>query len=141
MNKVYENEQMKEKIKIRGSLYGVPSTEFSQDKEIAELMHRMPTMITKPNNLFEKGELEAKYRLFQEKTAIIQVEEEMKRLREEALGGDSNLPGTTGLEDFEPTATRRGCGIFVASNPHSLQVGKPQKQIVQSLDQKEKEML
>ena len=29
MNKVYENEQMKEKIKIRGSLYGVPSTEFS----------------------------------------------------------------------------------------------------------------
>jgi hypothetical protein len=64
MNKVYENEQMKEKIKIRGSLYGVPSTEFSQEKEIAELVQRMPTMITKPNNLFEKGELEAKYKIY-----------------------------------------------------------------------------
>lgn len=100
-------------------------------------------MITKPNNLFEKGELEAKYKLFQEKTAMIQVEEEMKRLREEALGENSpsNLPGTSGLEDFEPSGSRKGCGIFISSNPHSLQVGKPQKQIVQSLDQKEKELL
>jgi hypothetical protein len=46
----------------------VPSTEFSQEKEIAELIMRMPTMITKPNNLFDKGELEAKYQIFLEKT-------------------------------------------------------------------------
>ncbi len=71
MAKFYEGELLKEKIKIRGSLYGVPSTEFSQEKEIAELMTRMPAMITKPNNLFEKGELEAKYRLFQQKTLAI----------------------------------------------------------------------
>jgi hypothetical protein len=58
MNKFYENEQLKEKIKERGSLYGVPSTEFSQEKEIEELIQRMPTMITKPNSLFDKGELE-----------------------------------------------------------------------------------
>ena len=59
---------MKDKIKERGSLYGVPSTEFSQEKEIAELIMRMPTMITKPNNLFDNGELEAKYQIFLEKT-------------------------------------------------------------------------
>jgi hypothetical protein len=59
---------LKDKIKERGSLYGVPSTEFSQEKEIAELIMRMPTMITKPNNLFDKGELEAKYQIFLEKT-------------------------------------------------------------------------
>jgi hypothetical protein len=64
MAKFYEGELLKEKIKTRGSLYGVPSTEFSQEKELAELMTRMPPMITKPNNLFEKGELEAKYKLF-----------------------------------------------------------------------------
>jgi len=28
----------------------------------------MPAMITKPNNIFDKGELEQKYRIFQEKT-------------------------------------------------------------------------
>ena len=61
MNKFHESEQLKEKIKERGSLYGVPSTEFSHEKEIAELIMRMPTMITKPNNLFDKGELENKY--------------------------------------------------------------------------------
>jgi hypothetical protein len=71
MNKFYENEQLKEKIKERGSLYGVPSTEFSQEKELEELMARMPTMITKPNNLFDKGELEKRYRIFQEKTRAI----------------------------------------------------------------------
>lgn len=133
---------MKEKIKIRGSLYGVPSTEFSQEKEIAELVQRMPTMITKPNNLFEKGELEAKYKIYQDKTAMIQIEEEMKKLREEALGqSPSNLPGLSGLEDFEPIGSKTGANIFMAGNQHQLQVGKPQRQIVQSLDQKEKEVL
>jgi hypothetical protein len=110
---------MKEKIKIRGSLYGVPSTEFSQEKEIAELVHRMPTMITKPNNLFEKGELEPKYRILYEKTAIIYLEEEMKRLRQEALGETpSNLPGTSGLEDLEPLSSKKGCGVYISNNPH-----------------------
>ena len=85
MNKFYENEQLKEKIKDRGSLYGVPSTEFSQEKEIAELMARMPTMITKPNNLFDKGDLEKKYKIFQDKTQAIQKEEDMRREREDAL--------------------------------------------------------
>ena len=102
----------------------------------------MPTMITKPNNLFEKGELEAKYKIFQDKTALIQIEEEMKRLREEALGqSTSNLPGLAGLEEFEPSGSKTGANIIMASNQHQLQVGKPQKQIVQSLDQKEKEVL
>ena len=58
MNKFYESEQLKEKIKERGSLYGVPSTEFSHEREIAELIEKMPAMITKPNTLFEKGDLD-----------------------------------------------------------------------------------
>lgn len=79
MNKFYEAEQLKEKLKDRGSLYGVPSTEFSQEKEIAELIQRMPAMITKPNNLFDKGELDKKYKIFMQRTQQIQEEEEMKR--------------------------------------------------------------
>jgi hypothetical protein len=71
------------------------------------------------------------------------VEEEMKRLREEALGDSpSNLPGMQGLEDLlEPFSSRKGCGVYLSGNPHQLHVGKPQKQIVQSLDQKEKDAL
>lgn len=38
----------------------------------------MPTMITKPNNLFDKGELDAKYRIFLEKTRLLQAEEDVK---------------------------------------------------------------
>lgn len=79
LNKFYESEQLKEKLKDRGSLYGVPSTEFSQEKEIAELIQKMPAMITKPNNLFDKGELEKKYKIFMQRTRQIQEEEEMKR--------------------------------------------------------------
>ena len=46
---------------------------------------------------------------------MIQIEEEMKRLREEALGqSPSNLPGLYGLEDFEPTGTRTGANIVMA---------------------------
>lgn len=41
-------------------------------------------MITKPNSLFEKGELEQKFRIFQEKTAVIRQEEEIKQDREAA---------------------------------------------------------
>ena len=46
----------------------------------------MPAMITKPNNIFDKGELEQKYRIFQEKTQAIADDIEMKRQRDEALG-------------------------------------------------------
>ena len=52
---------------------------------------------------------------------MIQIEEEMKRLREEALGqSPSNLPGLYGLEDFEPTGTRTGANIVMAGNQHQL---------------------
>lgn len=68
MNKFYEGEQLKDKIKERGSLYGVPSCEYTQEKEIAELMTKMPAAITKPNNIFDKGELETKYIVFKQKT-------------------------------------------------------------------------
>jgi len=68
MNRIYENEKLKEKLKVRGSLYGVPSTMFSQEKEIQELIERMPPMITKPNNLLNHGDLDDKYQVFLEKT-------------------------------------------------------------------------
>ncbi len=96
MNKFYEAEQLKEKLKDRGSLYGVPSTEFSQEKEIAELILRMPAMITKPNNLFDKGELDKKYKVFKERTQQIQEEEEIKRQMHELqnyTGGRSGIGG------------------------------------------------
>ena len=93
MNKFYESEQLKDKIKDRGSLYGVPSTEFSQEKELEDLIQRMPAMITKPNSIFDKGELEAKYRIFLEKTKALQYEEDMRRERDEAFGLKS--PGKT----------------------------------------------
>jgi hypothetical protein len=41
----------------------------------------------------------------------------MKRLREEALGQTpANLPGISGLEDFEPNNTKNGANIILASN-------------------------
>ncbi len=61
MNRFQQNEKLKEKLKIRGSLYGVPSTMFSQEKEIQELISKMPPMITKPNNLLANGDLDDKY--------------------------------------------------------------------------------
>lgn len=45
----------------------------------------MPSMITKPNNLFDKGELEEKYRVFMEKTAAIRADEELRQERMDAI--------------------------------------------------------
>ena len=64
LNKYYESEKLKEKLKIRGSLYGVPSTAYSQEKEIEELINKMPPMITKPNSLIGIGELDTKFKVF-----------------------------------------------------------------------------
>lgn len=146
MNKFYENEQLKEKIKERGSLYGVPSTEFSQERELEELMARMPTMITKPNNLFDKGELEKRYRLFQHKTRAIQEEEEMKRQRDEAAAKMPHERAASMDDDLfggGPGSSKMliGANVMMAGNPHQLAVGKPKRQIVQSLDQKEKDYM
>lgn len=155
MNRFYEAEQLKDKIKERGSLYGVPSTEFSQEKEIAELIMRMPTMITKPNNLFDKGELEAKYQIFLEKTKQMQMEEDLKAEREAAKGlarkqGSSmgtKRNGDLSQEEMDPfnnafsPSKLMGASVLLSSNQHQLAVGKPKKQIVQSLDQKEKDAL
>jgi hypothetical protein len=45
----------------------------------------------------------------------------MKKLREEALGqSSSNLPGLSGLEDFEPSNSKTGANILMASNQHQL---------------------
>lgn len=136
MNKFYENEQLKEKIKDRGSLYGVPSTEFSQEKEIAELMARMPTMITKPNNLFDKGDLEKKYKIFQDKTQAIQKEEDMRREREEALAlQQKNRQEENELAAYGLSASKLGgANVMTAGLGHQLAVGKPKRQFVQSLD-------
>lgn len=101
MNKFQESEKLKEKIKERGSLYGVPSTEFSQEKEIQELIMRMPAMITKPNNLFDKGELEQKYRVYQEKTQAILEEEEIRKERELALSKPAAGAGGAGVRDTD----------------------------------------
>ena len=41
-----------------GSLYGVPSTEYSEEKEIAGLLKKMAPMITKPNSFMRDGDIE-----------------------------------------------------------------------------------
>ncbi|CDW89871.1 UNKNOWN [Stylonychia lemnae] len=86
LNKLYENEKLKEKLKERGSLYGVPSTVYSQEKEIQELISKMPPMITKPNSLLNGGEIDKKYQIFQEKTKQIYEEAD-----EELYGDNSQI--------------------------------------------------
>lgn len=141
MNKFYESEKLKEKIKERGSLYGVPSTEFSSEREIAELIEKMPAMITKPNNLFDKGELEDKYRIFVKKTQALKDEEEAKEAlatmskysKAKAKGSSVGIPGKDPFSDKMKTGA--------VADQHELHVGMPKKQIVQSLDPKEKDLL
>ena len=96
-------------------------------------------MMTKPNNLFDKGELDTKYKVFKQKTQSILEEEEMKRERDEAIG--IKQPKSK-LENADTDQTRtNGANVSIAINTHQLTVGKPKKQIVQSLDQKEKDVL
>lgn len=34
LKRIFEDERLKEKLKTMGSLYGVPSTQYSEEKEI-----------------------------------------------------------------------------------------------------------
>lgn len=89
----------------------------------------MPTMITKPNNLFDKGELENKYRIFQDKTRAIQNEEEMKREREEALGHPRKGKKDPTEEELViggiSPSKLMGANVMMSNNTHQLAVGKP----------------
>lgn len=53
--------------------------------------------------------------------------------------------GTQGLSPSKLSGglgnTGLGANVLLASNQHQLTVGKPKKQIVESLDQKEKDVL
>lgn len=68
-----------------GSLYGVPSTEYSEEKEIAGLLKKMAPMITKPNSFMKDGDIEQKFAYFQEKTRQIMEEEQNKQINSDSL--------------------------------------------------------
>eukprot|EP00347_Sterkiella_histriomuscorum_P002593 403367545 len=174
LNKLYENEKLKEKLKDRGSLYGVPSTMYSNEKEIQELIQKMPPMITKPNSLLNGGEIDKKYQIFQEKTKQIYDEADedlygdssyqaskrannfdLNRGKHESLNQSVNnstdLPNLTQKNNSTQDHLQENSQQYSTSKPYAhilkvhqnyqLTVGKPKKQLVTSLDMKEKETL
>jgi hypothetical protein len=58
MKKKFEEEKLVEKLKVRGSLYGVPSTQYSKEKEMLKVKSKMPPMIMKPNNFLGSDEIQ-----------------------------------------------------------------------------------
>ena len=67
----FESERLKEKLRDRGSLYGVPSTMYSNEKELADLIANMPTMITKPISFMKEKDISKNYELFNERAKEI----------------------------------------------------------------------
>jgi hypothetical protein len=66
----------------------------------------------------------------------------MKRQRDEAASKVSHERSQTVDDDiFGGSKILIGANIMLSSNQHQLSVGKPKRQIVQSLDQKEKEQM
>jgi hypothetical protein len=60
-----------EKIKAKGSLYGVPSTEFNREAMDAMLVQKMAPMIYKPTSFMDNSKIDQKYARYQEKQQII----------------------------------------------------------------------
>ena len=70
-----------EKIKEKGSLYAVPSTnESSRETELKELMDNMEPVIAKPDKLFREKEITDLYRKFRDQIEKVREEEENAQL-------------------------------------------------------------
>ena len=65
LKREFDEERLKNKINVLGSLYGVPSTQLSKEMEFAELSLKMVPMITKPTKFLTDGEIDSKFKVFQ----------------------------------------------------------------------------
>jgi len=64
LKKEYEQEKLMDKIKVMGSLYGVPSSEISRYQEQDELFKKMAPMISKPVTMLRDAEISERYEEF-----------------------------------------------------------------------------